>query len=98
MAHDPNVPYSPSSATPEEIAALTPTFAGERVKWTCPRCKATFEEGIEIDRPIYALDVESVGPAADVGLLALICECGTKHSGGEKANCGFAAYQPVRRA
>ncbi len=97
MAHDVKAPYSTNPATTEELQKLKVSFAGDVVTWTCPRCEAEFSERIETDQPIHGFELDSVGGDKDHGLLDLVCECGTKHSGGEVANCGFAALKPMKK-
>lgn len=96
MAHNPNVSFSPTSATEDELSELAVEIEGTTMTWTCPRCQAKFTEDLQTDAPIYGFEVQSMG-GEDEGMVDLVCECGTKHPGGEQANCGFAVRLPVKR-
>lgn len=98
MAHNADAEYSFTSATDAEIDRLQVDITGTLLKWTCPRCQAEFSDELPIDQELFGFEIVSVEMGKeDEGVLDLVCECGTKHDGGEEANCGFAVHLPVKR-
>ena len=101
MAHDATVTYSEevTQAQLEEVSRnATFSLRGglDHLQWTCPRCKAEFDQSFSRKDPIYSFDIETVDAPKDRGVIDLVCKCGVAHDGGDdKSGCGFAANLPV---